>query len=132
MYLTGRLIPDLHKLLETKFIQQALFELIEEKDNYSPLLVINHQDHFLSLSNENYYVFLLPLVTPQIVTKVCDYCKYIFNRKTILVQLENYVEIPLFEHQFCVRLKDIIQQAEQNGIKKDNLFLHLLGEIQVE
>lgn len=121
--------PDLYKIIEIKFIQQALFELIEGKENYSPLLVINHQDHFLSLSNERYFIFILPVVTPQIVTKVCDYRKYLFNRKKVLVQLENCQIIPMFEYQFCVKLKDIIKQAEQNGIKKNNLFLRLLDEI---
>ncbi|WP_373059378.1 hypothetical protein [Zunongwangia sp. H14] len=121
--------PNLYRLLEVEFIQQALFDLIEEKSNYSPLLVINHQDYFLSLSNEYYYVFLLPVVTPQIAARVSNSCKFIFNRKTILVQLENFGNIPMLEHQFCVKLQDIIQQAEQNGIKKNSLFLRLLSEI---
>lgn len=127
--MTTHPVAQLHKLMEVQFIQEALFNLVEEKGNYSPLLVINHQDYFLSLSNEYYYVFLLPVVNPQIAIKVCNYCKYIFNRKTMLVQLENFENIPMFEHQFFVKLQDIIQQAEQNGIMRNNLFLRLLAEI---
>ncbi|MDT0688733.1 hypothetical protein RM549_03000 [Salegentibacter sp. F188] len=129
MNMTKDYFTNLYRLLEVEFIQQALFELIEEKGNYSPLLVINHQDYFLSLSNESYYVFLLPVVTPKIAAKVCNYCKYIFNRKTIMVQLENSESIPMFEHQFFIKLKDIIQQAEHNGIMRNNLFLRLLSEV---
>ena len=49
------LIPNLQKALEVEFIQEVFFELVEEKQFYTSLLVVNHQDKFLSLSNQDHY-----------------------------------------------------------------------------
>ena len=83
------LIPNLQKALEVEFIQEALFELVEEKHPFAPLLVVNHQDKFLSLSNKDHYLFLIPFNSAEINKEVIEYSKYIFNRKRYLFSLRN-------------------------------------------
>ncbi|HSP83609.1 MAG TPA: hypothetical protein VLN72_07740 [Gillisia sp.] len=123
------IIPDLQKSLEVSFIQEAFFQLVEEKEAYASLLIVNHHNSYLSLSNEDYYIFLLPVVTGEIVEEVTEAQNYIFNRKKILVQLEQCEDIPGFENHYCIKLMDIVLQAEKNGVPKRNLFLQLLKEI---
>ncbi|HSP12155.1 MAG TPA: hypothetical protein VLO29_06490 [Salegentibacter sp.] len=123
------LIPDLQKSLEVSFIQEPLFHLVEDKEAYKDFLVVNHHNSYLGLSNEDHYIFLLPIVSSQIVEEVTEASNYIFNRKKILVQLETCEDIPGFEHHFCIKVTDIILQAEKNGVPKNNLFLRLLKEI---
>ena len=123
------IIPDLQKSLEVSFIQEAFFQLVEEKEAYASLLVVNHHNSYLSLSNEDYYIFLLQVITGEIVDEVTKAQNYIFNRKKILVQLEQCKDIPGFENHYCLKLMDIVLQAEKNGVPKRNLFLQLLREI---
>ena len=47
-------------LFQVDFISRAVFELTCPNSPYSSLLAINHDDQFLSLSNEDHYVLLLP------------------------------------------------------------------------
>jgi len=126
---THAIIPDLQKALEVNFIQEALFHLVEDQEAFKELLVVNHHYSYLSLSNEDHYIFVLPIVSRQIIDEVTEASSYIFNRKQILVQLETCEDIPGFENHFCIKVMDIILQAEKNGIPKQNLFLRLLKEI---
>jgi len=110
---TQTLIPDLQKALEVNFIQEALFHLVEDREVYKKLLVVNHHNSYLSLSNEDYYVFVLHIISQQIVEEVTEASNYIFNRKKILVQLETCEDIPGFEYHFCIKVMAIILQAEK-------------------
>ena len=123
------IIPHLQKFLEVSFIQEALFHLVEDKEAYNDLLVVNHHNSYLGLSNEDHFIFMLPIVSPQIVEEVIEASSYIFNRKKIFVQLDQCEDIPGFEHHYCIKVNDIILQAEKNGVPKRNLFLQLLKEI---
>jgi len=82
------LISNLQKALEVGFIQEALFELVKEKHPFVPLLVVNHLDKFLSLSNHDHYSFLIPFNSAEINKEIIEYSKDIFNRKKIFIQLE--------------------------------------------
>lgn len=103
---------SLQNLLEISFLQEALFSLIEDSGNYAPLLVVNHHDRYLTLSNEDHYIFLLPEVSLPFIAEVCEQANYIFNRKKILVQLEDCEEIADFEHQFCLKVSDLIRNKK--------------------
>ena len=122
-------IPNLQTLLEVGLIQEAFFQLVEEKEAYASLLIVNHHNSYLCLSNEDYYIFLLPVVTGEIVDEVTEAQNYIHNRKKILVQLEQCEDIPGFENHYCIKLMDMVLQAEKNGVPKRNFFLQQLKEI---
>ena len=122
------LIPNLQKALEVEFIQEALFELVEEKHPFAPLLVVNHQDKFLSLSNQDHYLFLIPFNSAEINKEVIEYSKYIFNRKTVFIQLEEHQKISGLENHFQLKISDIISQAVKNGIDENNIYLLLLRD----
>ena len=122
------LIPNLQKALEVEFIQKALFELVEEKHCFAPLLVVNHQDKFLSLSNQDHYLILIPLNSTEINKEVIEYSKYIFNRKKIFIQLKENQEISGLENHFQLKISDIISQAVKNGIDENNIYLLLLRD----
>ena len=125
---SGELIPNLQEVLEVEFIQEALFVLVEEKYAFAPLLVVNHQDKFLSLSNHDHYLILMPFDSAEINKEVIEYSKYIFNRKKIFIQLKENQEISGLENHFQLKISDIISQAIKNGIDENNIYLLLLRD----
>lgn len=126
--ISAELISNLQAALEAEFIQEALFELVEEKHCFAPLLVVNHQDKFLGLSNKDHYLFLIPLNSAEIIKEVIEYSKYIFNRKMVYIQLEEYQKISGLENHFQLKIADIISQAVKNGIDENNIYLLLLRD----
>jgi len=123
------IIFEVHRVMEVEFVQQSLFELlIDYKQPFTGLLVVNHQNKFLSLSNEKYYIFLLPITSNNIIAEVKERSNYIFNRKILFVQLNNQISNLKSEDHFSLSALDIIKQAERNGIPEKNLFLRLLQD----
>lgn len=113
----------LKKLFEVEFIAQALFELSLPEANYSPLLTINHEDRFLSLSNAEHYVLLL-LPGQYNLIEDREHLNSIQNRKKMCVLLQGQPEARLV----AVSLEQIRDEALKNGIPGKNLFLMLLEE----
>lgn len=92
------LIPYLQEIFGISLIQEAFFQLVEKEDAYAPLLVRKYHNRYLTVSNKDHYIYLLPVVTPQIIEEVSEASNFIFSRKKILVQLEHCEEIPGFEN----------------------------------
>ena len=126
--ISAELIPDLQKAFEVHFIQEALFELVEEKHPFAPLLVVNHKDNFLSLSNKDHYLFLIPLNSAEIIKEITEYSSYIFNRRKLFIQLEHFQETTGLKNHFQLKISDIISQAVKNGIAENNIYLLLLRD----
>ena len=123
------IIFEVHRVMEVEFVQQSLFELLtSHKQPFRRLLVINHQNKFLSLSNEKYYIFLLPITSNNIIAEVKERSNYIFNRRILFVQLINETQNLQTDNTFALSVMDIIKQAQRNGIPANNLFLRLLRE----
>lgn len=112
----------LKKLFQIEFIAQAFFELVFPEADYSPLLTINHEDRFLSLSNAEYYILLLPGQT--ILNEAREHLNSIQNRRKMCVLLQGQPEGQLV----AVSLEQIRDKAVKNGIPGKNLFLKLLEE----
>lgn len=123
------IIFEVHRVMEVQFVQQSLFELLTDyKQPFTRLLVVNHQNRFLSLSNEKYYIFLQPITSNNIIAEVKERSNYIFNRRILFVQLNNQISNLKSEDHFSLSALDIIKQAERNGIPEKNLFLRLLQD----
>ena len=121
------IIFEVQRVMEVEFVQQSLFELMtDHQQPYRSFLVVNHQSRFLSLSNESYYIFLMPIISNNIIAEVKECSNYIFNRKILFVQLNNQTSNLKSEDYFSFSALDIIKQAERNGIPEKNLFLRLL------
>lgn len=126
--ISAELIPNLQTALEVEFIQEALFELVEDKYRFAPLLVVNHQDNFLSLSNKDHYLILMSVGSAEIIKEITEYSSYIFNRKKIFIQLEKHQETTEFQNYFHLKVSDIISRAKKNGINENNVYLLLLRD----
>lgn len=114
--------------MEIEFIQQALFELVTKEKPFKNLLVVNYQDKFLSLSNKDYYIFLMPVVSLGIIDEVLEYSEYIFNRQIYFVVLEDQQSHKKLEDFIFVQTSDVIVRAIHNGIDSNNLYLRLLTD----
>src|SRR5690606_21909035 len=104
-------IGRLHQLLQVSFLPEAIYHILEKESPDTPLLVINHQDLFLSLSNETHYIFLLPVVKPELLEKIRKELNYIPTRKKMVVQLEQEEDLSCFEHHANLTVQQIKQQA---------------------
>lgn len=125
---SGHLISQVQNIMEIEFIQQALFELVTKEKPFKNLLVVNYQDKFLSLSNKDYYIFLMPVVSLGIIDEVLEYSEYIFNRQIYFVVLEDQQSHKKLEDFIFVQTSDVIVRAIHNGIDSNNLYLRLLTD----
>ena len=114
-------VAGLKKLFQIDFIARAFFELAVPEGDYSPLLAINHEDKFLSLSNAEHYILVLSQSGQQGLIEVIEHLEFIQNRKKIHVQLEGQPE----GRFILITLKQIRNKAIKNGIPGKNLFLKL-------
>lgn len=115
----------LKKLFHIDFIVRAFFELAVPGDDFSDLLVINHGDKFLSLSNADHYILLLLRDDKNLILEAEEQLSLIQNRKKLLIQLRQNPgnKFPV------ISLRAIKQRALKNGIPENNLFLKFLEEL---
>ena len=121
-------MEDLKMLFQVDFIAKAIFELTCPNSPYSPLLVINHSDKFLSLSNGDHYILLLQDQKLNYFQEAEEQLHYIQNRKKLLVMLQ-LQSGPRKGDRTTISIDQIIAQAVSNGIPQKNLFLKLLKDI---
>lgn len=120
---------NLQDLLQVHFIQEALFQLSKPGAPYTTLLVVNHQDRYLSLSNEKHYLAVLTETSPALLTQVQEDLSYIQQRQKTIVHLQkqtDHTSQPAFRR---ISIPQIRQQAEQNGVPTKNLYLLLLEQV---
>ncbi len=122
-------MEDLKMLFQVDFIAKAVFELTCPNSPYSPLLVINHSDKFLSLSNGDHYILLLQDQKLSYFQEAEEQLHYIQNRKKLLVILQLQSKTLEEEERTRISIDQIIAQAVSNGIPQKNLFLKLLKDI---
>ena len=121
-------IEDLKMLFQVDFIAKAIFQLTCPNSPYSSLLVINHNDKFLSLSNGDLYILLLPDQKLNYLQQAEEQLNYIQNRRKLLVILQLQSKT-LEEERTTINIDQIVSQAVSNGIPQRNLFLKLLKDI---
>lgn len=114
-------IDTLKRLFQVEFIAQAFFELVSPHDHFSPLHVLNHHNRFLSLSNRDHYLVLLPEKSPSSFPEAEEHLTHIQNRKKTLVVLQASSN-PAEEGLNTISLEQITEQAVCNGIPSKNLF----------
>ena len=121
-------IQDLKMLFQVDFIAKAVFKLTFPNTPYLSLLVINHSDKFLSLSNGDHYILLLPDQKLNYFQQAEEQLHHIQNRKKLLVILQLQPGVPK-EDGTTINIDQIITQAQTNGIPQKNLFLKLLKDL---
>jgi hypothetical protein len=119
---------DLKKVFEVDFIAKSFFQVLVKDAKYSKLLIQENND-FFTLSNENLYIVLFLKTNNEIIEIVDEKLKYIFNRTILLTSLKETEIESKFGKIINIKGKDIISKAVENGISKNSLYLIKLNEI---
>ena len=119
---------DLKKIFEVDFIAKSFFQVLVKNTKYSKLLIQANND-FFTLSNENFYIVIFLKTNNEIIEIVDEKLNYIFNRTILLTSLKETEIESKFGKIMNIKEKDIISKAVQNGISKNNLYLIKLNEI---
>lgn len=120
---------NLQHLLQVGFIQEAFYQLLEPDEPYAELLVVNHQDRYLSLSNEKDYIVILTKISSEVLSEAREDLSFIQQRKKTLVHLQQKSDHTTLAAYRRVAASQIRQQAERNGIPSNNLYLLLLEQV---
>lgn len=123
-------LERLKMLLQVDLVARALFELLYPFQDYAGLLVINHSNNFISLSNEHYYLIVLPVKNKHLFRVAESYLKNIQNRTKLLAFLQGNSEITE-KGVYRISAEQISERAVKNGIPPQNLFLKLLKELDL-
>lgn len=127
--LETNLISDLKKLLDVQFIKESFYSFLPTKKPYSDFLVINNDNDFFALSNENIFVILLLQPDEKIIAKIKAKLSFIFNREKYIVSFEKSEFENEFDKIIYINIDDLIEHSVKNGTCENNFYNLKLKEV---